>query len=150
METSIVSEEIKRVVGRIWELTLELPISYADGELPSSSLTDGKAQIQISGAWNGTLEIEASPALMKTIARRMFDLQSSVDPADEQVEDAFKEISNVIGGNLKTVLPEPCELSLPRMSYEENEVSASSSASPLLELVFESEQEALITRVFKS
>jgi CheY-specific phosphatase CheX len=47
----------------------------------------------------------------------MFDLEEEA-AAEEQMFDALKEIVNIVGGNLKASLPEPCTLSLPEVVSE--------------------------------
>lgn len=79
----------------------------ADGELV--------AWVSISGAWAGDVTIRLSPALATRLAREILQIEpSSTD--DVGVRDVAGEVANMIGGNLKALLPEPCRLSLPQVA----------------------------------
>jgi chemotaxis protein CheX len=45
----------------------------------------------------------------------MFEMDEA-EVGDGEVADAFGELANIIGGNLKCLLPEPSQLSLPTVS----------------------------------
>lgn len=73
------------------------------------------ATVCLSGAWEGVLMAECEPAT----ARRLCAELLSLEPADvepEDVADTMAEVANVLGGNIKNVLPSPTLLSLPVVS----------------------------------
>ncbi len=73
------------------------------------------AWVSISGAWSGDVTIRLSPALATRLAREILQIEpSSTD--DVGVRDVAGEVANMIGGNLKALLPEPCRLSLPQVA----------------------------------
>lgn len=73
------------------------------------------AWVSISGAWSGDVRIRLSPALATRLAREILQIEpSSTD--DVGVRDVAGEVANMIGGNLKALLPEPCRLSLPKVA----------------------------------
>ena len=79
--------------------------------------TEGElmAWVSISGAWAGDVTIRLSPALATRLAREILQIEpSSTD--DVGVRDVAGEVANMIGGNLKALLPEPCRLSLPKVA----------------------------------
>ncbi|MBX7190733.1 MAG: chemotaxis protein CheX [Sandaracinaceae bacterium] len=84
---------------------------------PPPSDDDLVAWVTISGAWTGKVAVRLSPALATRLAREIME----VDPHstdDLEVRDVAGEVANMIGGNLKALLPEPCRLSLPKVSHE--------------------------------
>jgi chemotaxis protein CheX len=70
--------------------------------------------VDISGGWDGTVSISFSGALGRRLAAAMFQC-----PEDEAtpglITDAVGELANVIGGNVKAMVPGPSKLSLPRV-----------------------------------
>ena len=75
--------------------------------------------VQISGAWNGAVLLRCSGALASLASARMFGLDDG-EASPEQVHDALGELANILGGCVKTLLPEPCFLSLPSITGGED------------------------------
>jgi chemotaxis protein CheX len=70
------------------------------------------ASVSIRGAWRGDVEVRLSPSMARRFAREAFQIEPG--PSDDPVVmDMAGEVANMIGGNLKALLPEPCALSLP-------------------------------------
>jgi chemotaxis protein CheX len=79
---------------------------------PNSSLT---GTVFISGSWNGLVNLTCSSVAAVRAAALMFDAPvEAVSPAD--VLDAVGELVNIVGGNLKGMLPSPTGLSLPSVT----------------------------------
>ena len=53
------------------------------------------------------------------VAAAMFDTDAGAVSGDE-VADAVGELANIIGGNIKGMIADPCELSLPMVATGEN------------------------------
>lgn len=110
--TPILTVEIIADVTRdVWNALLA-----DDGGLLPGVLDDDTggmaATVEISGAWNGTACLSCSAAAGRHAASAMFGMDdaelSSVD-----IADAVGELVNVVGGNIKSLLPGPTQLSLP-------------------------------------
>lgn len=106
-------EQIERLVTDIWEQTLRLPVQTGDvGGAVSASQRVMAAYVQISGGWNGAVVLTCTAELAATAAATMFSVPpDAVSPRDEL--DALGELSNIIGGSIKALLPGPSHLSLP-------------------------------------
>jgi chemotaxis protein CheX len=106
-------EDLHQLLGIIWDSTLSLPVEPGD---PQAILTRTvAARIDINGAWTGSIRLECEHTMAERAAEIMFGLEAdSIGPAECQ--DAVGELVNMIGGNCKGLLPEPCKLSLPRVS----------------------------------
>ena len=85
-------------------------------ETPDAALIedDGfmQATIKISGVWEAELNIYASVDLATTMASAMF-AAAPEDLSDDEVRDAFGEVVNILGGNVKGGVEGECKLSLP-------------------------------------
>lgn len=74
------------------------------------------ASVQVSGAWTGSVLVSCSEAFAGYAAASMFE--STVDDlGPEDISDALGEIANMIGGSVKSLMPEPSQLSLPLVTF---------------------------------
>jgi chemotaxis protein CheX len=109
MET--LNEEIRRLTPAIWDAALHLPLEYQDA-IPVSGNRTISACVHIAGAWNGVVAVSCDVEFASRAAAIMFDLADAV-PTTTDMQDALGELTNMVGGNIKALLPEPCHLSLP-------------------------------------
>jgi chemotaxis protein CheX len=92
-------------------LELEPAMTGHDAAPPPGSRTLS-AIIHITGAVDGAVVLHVTEAFANLTASRMFNIpEDKVTRTDQQ--DALGELCNVVGGNFKSLLPEPCRLSLP-------------------------------------
>jgi chemotaxis protein CheX len=104
-------ETVEEVVKFIWDAVLGEPIEVEDDDGgATSSQRSLMACVQVSGAWNGFVAAKFAPQAARQIAEIMLCAEG---PNDDDVNDAIAEITNMIGGNLKGLLPPPCQLSPP-------------------------------------
>ena len=109
MTSTLTTETIVEMTQEIWNALL-----CDEGDLRPGGVGGGElaATITISGAWNGTACLSCSRSAARHAARAMFDMtDDELTPAE--VRDAIGELINVVGGNIKGILPGPTELSLP-------------------------------------
>ncbi|XZE34229.1 chemotaxis protein CheX [Pirellulaceae bacterium SH501] len=74
-------------------------------------------KIQIQGAWAGEIQIRTTEALAKQLAEQMLQVPSD-DLQDEDIKDVLAEVTNMIGGNIKSQLDSPSTLTLPCVATE--------------------------------
>lgn len=79
------------------------------------------ASVAISGEWNGHVVVGATPATARRLAAAMFALDPEA-VSDDELADAWGEIANILGGNVKGLLPEPSVLSLPQVVLDARRV----------------------------
>lgn len=109
--------ELTEITERVWASLMEVPLLPRQpgqpGPAPGSRTFTGC--VQITGAWEGAVTVHCSEMLAKVLSAAMF----MVDPEDttpEEVTDALGELANMVGGNVKALLPEPCRISLPAVA----------------------------------
>jgi len=95
----------------VWRTMLGLDASDRAEPAEGDELT---TSVDISGAWVGTVSITCSPALAKHLAATMLACPQD-DATAADVRDVIAELTNVVGGNMKGVLPGPSKLSIPRV-----------------------------------
>ena len=108
--------EINQFVADIWSTFVNMPV--ASTEKPFQALGKGDTLagcVHITGEWKGALVLYLPGELGKKIAANMFGLNAT-EVDDQQVKDITGEITNIIAGNIKSILPSPCNISLPSVS----------------------------------
>ncbi len=110
---SLPPEHVDQLVAGVWEQILQLPVCTGDaGGSIATSHRQMAAFVQISGRWDGTVSLHCTQDFAAVVAAKMFNIRpNDVTPRDEL--DALGELANMIGGNLKSLLPSPSHLSLP-------------------------------------
>lgn len=73
------------------------------------------AWVDLHGEWSGRAVLVTARTTAEDLARALLGLPGHEDVALEDLEDAFGEIANVVGGNLKSLLPHPGTLGLPQV-----------------------------------
>ena len=109
------ADDVRTVTGDVWDACLAS--AWEPLEDGTREPLDGEvvvAQIRIVGDWSGAVALELSDAAAMTAAQVMLH----ADEVDsDEVADAVGELVNIIGGNLKSLLPTPSKLSLPQVAH---------------------------------
>jgi chemotaxis protein CheX len=107
--------DLATIAEQIWS-------SYLDPEgidplvpVPApKQLIEVSASVSVTGAWRGHVVLSCSQNAAKSAAAALLDVEfDKVTGAD--IADALGELANIVGGNVKSLLPEPCALSLPHV-----------------------------------
>jgi chemotaxis protein CheX len=72
------------------------------------------AAVSITGAWSGHVVVACSDQASRHAAAALLGIDAH-DVTLDDVADAMGEVANVIGGNVKSLLPDSCALSLPHV-----------------------------------
>jgi chemotaxis protein CheX len=106
-------EDLLVIADQVWSSYLDPdgvhPLVPIPPTRPSREVS---ASVSVTGAWRGHVVVSCSAAASRSAAAGLL----GVDPADvtpEDVTDALGELANIIGGNVKGLMPEPSALSLP-------------------------------------
>jgi chemotaxis protein CheX len=102
--------------------TLELKLTPSSEPFDENSADAITANIQISGQWKGIVALKVEHALAQQLAVKMFSIEKEEEVTDEDINDAVSEMTNIIGGNLKSILPQPNKLSLPMVDLKGTEL----------------------------
>ena len=138
------AKEITQFTESIWSSMLGLMVqeNLTGGEAMEScsSETSYVATVGISGEWNGAISVECSRTLAARAAAAMFQI-TPAEVSDEDLADSLGEMANMIGGNLKALLPAPSDLSLPKVESFDGE-KFKPTLSVITQASFECEGEA--------
>lgn len=113
MTAVIADEDILGIAGDLWS-------SYLGEEaLPAmlGTLTpEISSNVSVFGAWNGTVVVATTARGARLVGSALLEI-----PEDEltkgDIDDAVGELANIVGGNVKSVLPGPSSLTLPVVSH---------------------------------
>jgi chemotaxis protein CheX len=104
--------QVRRSVEELWTTVLGMGIEpLADPpRLPKLGLLTGC--VQITGAWEGAVALNCGPRVAREAAAIMFGIPPG-EANSGHIQDALGELTNILGGQLKGLLPGPSRLSLP-------------------------------------
>ena len=105
---------IESIAGEAWialvgedEVLVPVP-----GDLPEDTLS---AWVDVVGPWTGSVVLTTGRQTAAELTRALLAEAAPELLDHEDVADAFGEIANVVGGNVKAALPGPSGLSLPQV-----------------------------------
>lgn len=110
---SIHQEHIVDIVKNIWSTTFSLSAEWVEsdgGEHPFFL----NSEIRIDGPWSGIVNVYCGEKTIYLLASTIFQ-KDKHDLSDQEIFDVMGEVTNMIGGNLKALLPSPSNLSLPKV-----------------------------------
>jgi chemotaxis protein CheX len=105
--------DVQAVAEQVWSSFLggEDPLLPRVGDVDLGEGASWSAAVSISGGWEGTVTVELTAATAETLAGTMLGIEGPLD--DDDVADAVGELANMIGGNIKGLMPGPSVLTLP-------------------------------------
>ena len=107
-----VEDAIREITASIWETLFPLPLERGEPgiEVPEPTVT---GCVTIEGAWSGAVMLVCDRELASTLAGELFQ---STEPQPAEVRDTVGELTNMLAGNIKALLPEPSRISLPAVA----------------------------------
>ena len=108
-------EEILGITRDVWESFTGRTIELADDHPRPDGGDVTVGCVTVTGEWQGDVLLACPAQLARMAASAMFDLPAAQLDA-EQVADALGELTNMIGGNLKSLIPGPGRLSMPTVT----------------------------------
>ena len=107
-----VEDAIREITASIWETLFTLPLDRAEPGLAVAEPTVTGC-VTIEGAWSGAVMLVCERELATTLAGQLFQ---AAEPQPEEVRDTVGELTNMLAGNIKALLPEPSRISLPAVA----------------------------------
>ncbi|WP_299953487.1 chemotaxis protein CheX [uncultured Modestobacter sp.] len=105
---------VQSICDEVW------PSLVGDGEAfvpvpvpPPAELVS--AWVDIIGPWTGSVVVTCAPATAEALTESVLMTRPPTVVDDEDVADALGELANVLGGNVKSVLPGESRLGLPQI-----------------------------------
>jgi len=113
VETVVTADDLAEMVEQVW-------VSYLDPEGVSplvmtgddKQATEVHSTVSITGTWHGHLVYACSMQAAKKAAAAFLAMEQD-EVGQEDISDVLGELANIVGGNVKAMLPAGCFLSLP-------------------------------------
>jgi chemotaxis protein CheX len=107
--------DLAEMVEQVW-------VSYLDPEGVSPLIPTGDekqpsevhSSVSISGSWSGHVVYASSIEAARKAAAAFLAMEAE-EVSQEDVSDVLGELANIVGGNVKGMLPAGCFLSLPQV-----------------------------------
>jgi chemotaxis protein CheX len=115
---------------------LGLDVQPSDAPLPSSDIIT--AAVFYAGPWKGAVLLQCDPREAFDFTARLMGIPTPSE-FDDDVRDAVGEITNILGGNLKPILPQGVALSMPSVVAGAASSLRLCGNSPILRLAFSCE-----------
>jgi chemotaxis protein CheX len=120
MSVTSLSDDVYDVTSEVWRSLVgdRYPLlpHPARPAAPFDAFDAWSASVTISGGWEGLVSVELSSYVARILTCAMLALPEDTpgsELADADVADAVGELVNMVGGNIKSLMPGPSALSLP-------------------------------------
>jgi CheY-specific phosphatase CheX len=100
-----------RIIQDTWTSTLGFQVDRAVA-VDSSGSEAFTVCVKITGAWDGEVRLHCSPPLARSIAAAIFQVEAD-NAENDEILDALSELTHIVGGNLKALLPHPSPFPFP-------------------------------------
>lgn len=112
-EILVGEDDLAEMVEQVW-------VSYLDPEGINPLVLNGDAKqlsevhstVSITGSWHGHLVFASSRDAAKKAAAAFLAMEPD-EVSQDDLSDVLGELANIVGGNVKAMLPAGCYLSLP-------------------------------------
>lgn len=112
-DTVLSPDDVRTLTEEVWSTFLghTAPFTTAEGRPFTPAWS---ASVTVKGEWNGMVTMELTGAGAHQLTCGMLAMDPGADePSEADVVDAVGELVNMVGGNVKSLVPGPSQLSLP-------------------------------------
>jgi chemotaxis protein CheX len=131
-------EDLNTIAEQVWSSYLDPeginPLLQVDPAKYADAVMGVCASVAITGSWDGHVVVSCTEQAGRSAAAALLMLELEEVSAGDVV-DAAGEIVNIVGGNVKSMLPSLCAISLPQVSMGAGAVTQFPSAVRVCELV---------------
>jgi chemotaxis protein CheX len=114
----VLPEDVQAICAEVWVSFLgapdDDPLPRADAPVPAGTAVVC-ASVSIAGPCPAVVSLELPSEVAAAATRRMLGAAEDEDVTGEDVADAVGELVNMVGGNVKSLLPSGSTLSLPQV-----------------------------------
>jgi chemotaxis protein CheX len=115
VDVVVTADDLAEMVEQVW-------VSYLDPDGVSPLMPNGEdgqpsevhSSVSISGSWTGHVVYASSAAAARRAAAAFLAMDAG-EVSQEDLSDVLGELANIVGGNVKAMLPAGCFLSLPQV-----------------------------------
>ncbi len=130
----LMSDDVAAIVQEVWSSMLGLEIEPVEGLLDITGPAIA-GSVGVTGASDCLISVEMGIGTAREVGAAMF-MMSADEISMSDVTDSVGEMTNMVGGNIKSLLPEPSTLSLPVVAQGESPTLRVVGAQSLLSQSF--------------
>lgn len=114
----------------VLDIAAEVFAAMIDGEPGLLRVWDGTepalvdeihAWVDVHGAMSGRILLSTERSTAQELTRGLLAMAPDEPVDDSDIVDALGEVANVVGGNVKALVPDPGALTLPQVAHERPE-----------------------------
>jgi len=139
-------ESFYNIIQDTWTSTLGFQVDCLK-VAKVSTVAEYTVCVRITGAWDGEVHLHCPLPLARLIAGAIFQVDPNKAGSDE-ILDALSELTHIVGGNLKALLPKPVTLSLPCIVEPQNSAQSSEEGKVLFRVTLISEGHPFVVSLF--
>jgi len=109
------TDDILCITQNVLNTMVNMNATLANGTGPTEPTKPLTGCVQISGGWHGAIVVHASESFVRQAAMQMLMIDRAA-VAESDLQDVLAELTNMIGGNIKSQVPGPSFLSLPSVT----------------------------------
>ncbi len=112
---------LHEAVACIWNSMLDLDVQRDDHPAVAGPESEAllAGQVAIQGGWRGRMFLVCPKAIARKAAAAMFNIPLPT-VTETELRDTLGELTHMLGGNLKSLLPAPSQVSLPIVTEHYN------------------------------
>jgi chemotaxis protein CheX len=115
VEVEVNENDLAEMVEQVWESYLDPEgVSPLMQTYDESQASEVHSSVSITGSWTGHIVYASSMPAARRAAGAFLAMEPE-EVSEEDLSDALGELANIIGGNVKAMLPPGALLSLPQV-----------------------------------
>ncbi|OLB78084.1 MAG: chemotaxis protein CheX [Actinobacteria bacterium 13_2_20CM_2_71_6] len=114
-QTTPTVDNLREIAEQVWSAYLDpegiRPLMLGETSEASSGVS---ASVSLTGAWHGHVVVTCSSEAARNAAAAFLAMETT-EVSDEDMTDVMGELANIVGGNVKSMLPAATAVSLPHV-----------------------------------
>ena len=135
----------------VFDTMVSMEVEFFDSEPPDTTSTGRMvATVNFAGNIIGIINIQVDSELSSLMMASMLDIEPEEVEDDGEIKDLLAEISNIVGGNLKSALNDAghrCVISTPSLTYGANFTIKSLKMERFERLIFKHQENYIFVEV---
>lgn len=113
------ADDVQTIAEGVLSTMLQLESQLEDAQPWRDDAEHMSGVIQIGGQWTGAVQVITTWTFAADAASRMLTMEAN-ELSHDDVTDTLAELTNMISGGIKSLLPGPSQLSLPCVTSDKN------------------------------
>ena len=128
-----------RIAIDVFSTLMDIEVHSSETSWPAPQRSTIISAVSFSKGWEGAMLIEFDMPLAFMIAEKMMGVEIPNAISEDDIKDALGELANMIGGNLKALMPPETCLSMPWISQTGGDTGKQPGGTQLTHVVLEVE-----------